>query len=130
MPRAGLEPARLAAADFKSATSTGFVIGALHGGRDYRIGALIDRDGHARHGPQPAESGVEAARGDHDGGLYYYQDLRALLSAVKTADVFGTGSNHHRLAILEVEATGAHVQYGCKFAATRITPIRQIAATI
>ena len=73
---------------------------------------------------------VEAARDEHDSGLYYYQSLHAMLAAVAENDIFGAGKPHNRLAILEVEATGVHVCYGHKYAATRITPIRQIASTI
>lgn len=73
---------------------------------------------------------IEAARDRHNGGLYYYQDLAAMLNAVKTNNVFGSAREHGRLTILEIEASGVHIQYGAKFAATRITPIREIAMTI
>ncbi len=46
VPRAGLEPARLAAADFKSATSTDSVIGAVRARRPYHacpaVGTRVD----------------------------------------------------------------------------------------
>jgi len=73
---------------------------------------------------------IEAARDDHNSGLYYYQDINAMLEAAKTSSIFGESIQHNRLVILEVEASGAHIQYGAKFAATRITPIREIAMTI
>lgn len=73
---------------------------------------------------------IEAARGDHNGGLYYYRSLPALERAIKTNSVFTDQHNHHQLAILEVEATGSHVCYGDKYSATRLTPIRQIASSI
>lgn len=73
---------------------------------------------------------IEAARGNHNGGLYYYRDINAMLQAARENAIFGEGKNHRRLVVLEVEATGAHIQYGDKFSATRITPIRQIASIV
>lgn len=73
---------------------------------------------------------IEAASDDHNSGLYYYQDINAMLRAAKTNNIFGESIQHNRLVILEVEASGVHIQYGSKLAATRITPVREIAMTI
>lgn len=73
---------------------------------------------------------IEAARDDHSGGLYYYQDINAMLEAAKSNAIFAESMQHSRLVILEVEASGVHIQYGKKLAATRITPIKEIAMTI
>lgn len=73
---------------------------------------------------------IEAARDDHHSGLYYYQDINAMLEAAKTNSIFAESMQHSRLVILEVEASGVHIQYGKKLAATRITPIREVAMTI
>lgn len=73
---------------------------------------------------------IEAARDAHNSGLYYYQDINAMLEAAKSNSIFGESIQHNRLVILEVEASGVHIQYGHKLAATRITPIREIAMTI
>lgn len=73
---------------------------------------------------------TEKASANHKGGLYYYQDINAMLEAAKTNSIFGESIQHNRLVILEVKASGVHIQYGAKLAATRITPIREIAMTI
>lgn len=73
---------------------------------------------------------IEAARDEHNSGLYYYQDINAMLEAVKSNSIFGADKPHNHLVILEVEASGVHIQYGAKLAATRITPIKEIAMTI
>jgi hypothetical protein len=73
---------------------------------------------------------AETARDGHDGGLYYYRDYDAMVQAAQTNSIFGAGREHHRLAVLEVEATGIHVSYGAKLAASKITPRRQIASII
>lgn len=73
---------------------------------------------------------IEKARHDHNGGLYYYSDLQSMIEAAKTNSIFAEHMQHNRLAVLEVEASGNHISYGAKLAATRITPLRQIASII
>lgn len=73
---------------------------------------------------------IEAARADHNGGLYYYQTIEAMTRAAKTNSIFAESMQHNQLAILEVEASGNHIQYGDKLAATRIRPIRQIGSLV
>lgn len=102
--------------------------------RGYKAVA-IDQDGRyiSVWDGSPWEIGVariEVAHQDHIGGLYYYQDFQAMLEAAKNNGIFGRSKNHHRLAVLEVEATGIHIRYGHKLAASKITPVRQIASII
>jgi len=73
---------------------------------------------------------VEKAQDNHSGGLYYYRDIKSLNNAIKNNDIFGDDKNHRKLTILKVEASGCHVEYGHKFAATRITPIMEVGMTI
>lgn len=76
------------------------------------------------------ETRIEKAQQDHNGGLYYYQSLPAMLQDARESSIFAEDMQHHRLAVLEVEATGTHISYGNKFAATRITPTRQIMSIV
>lgn len=74
---------------------------------------------------------TEAARADHSGGLYYYRDLSQCLEAAQTNSVFHPDMEHHRLAVLRIEAQGRHIGYfGGKYAATHITPLEVIAMTV
>lgn len=73
---------------------------------------------------------VEKALPDHNGGLYYYEDMQSMIRAAKENAIFAPDMQHHRLAVLEVEATGVHISYGKKLAATRIKPLREVAAII
>lgn len=77
---------------------------------------------------------IEAATNDHTGGYYYYATLTDALQAAAENDVFGKAREHHRLAIVEVEAAGRHYEHrakvGIKLCATKITPIREIASTL
>lgn len=74
---------------------------------------------------------TERARADHEGGLYYYLDLTQLIQAAQRNEIFGEARQHHRLAVIEVEASGITYEYAHgKFAASRLTPIRQIASIL
>jgi len=73
---------------------------------------------------------IEKAQTEHNGGLYYYQDLKSLNNAIAGNTIFGSNKDHRKLTILKVEASGVHIQYGQKFAATRITPIEEVGMTI
>lgn len=74
---------------------------------------------------------TEAVRDNHEGGLYYYRDLRKCLEAAHLNTVFAPDMEHHRLAVLRIEASGRHIPYAAgKFAATHITPLEIIAMTI
>lgn len=53
---------------------------------------------------------IEQVREDHK-GLYYYRDLSRCLSAIDNNMVFGDAHDHHKLMIVEVEATGRHITY-------------------
>lgn len=77
---------------------------------------------------------IEAASEDHTGGFYYYATLPEALRAAAKNDVFGSAISHHRLAVVEVEASGRHYahqsDYGTKLCATKVRPVREIASTI
>lgn len=73
---------------------------------------------------------TEQVREDHGGGLYYYRDLSHCLSAIEGNGVFGDAHEHHKLMIVEIEATGRHITYGHKYAAQKLTPVRVIGCTI
>jgi hypothetical protein len=77
---------------------------------------------------------IEAATGDHSGGYYYYATLSEVLAAAATNEVFGAHRSAHRLAIVEVEASGRHYEHvgahGIKLCATKITPRRDIGSTL
>lgn len=95
----------------------------------------VDNNGHyvSVWDGSPWEIGktrIEKARADHNGGLYYYTDIQSLIAAAQTNSIFAEHMQHNRLAILEVEASGNHIQYGAKLAATRIKPLRQIGSII
>lgn len=77
---------------------------------------------------------IEAATGDHSGGYYYYATLAEVLAAAATSEVFGAHRSAHRLAIVEVQASGRHYEHvgahGVKLCATKITPLRDIGSTL
>ena len=77
---------------------------------------------------------IEAATGNHSGGYYYYATLDEALAAAASNDVFGQARDHHRLAVVEVEASGRHYHLGGavaeKLCATKIRPIREVASTL
>jgi hypothetical protein len=79
-------------------------------------------------------SRIERATDDHTGGYYYYADLDEALAAAATNDVFGGARDHDRLAVVEVEASGAHYAHaatvGTKLCATKVRPVREIASTL
>ena len=80
------------------------------------------------------QSRVEAASDDHTGGYYYYASLDECLAAAAANDVFGAASTAHRLAIVEVQATGRHyahrATHGTKLCASRVVPIAEIGSTL
>lgn len=80
------------------------------------------------------EARIEAATNDHTGGFYYYAGLAEALLAAAANDVFGNANNHHRLAVVEVEASGRHyahqAEHGVKLCATKVRPVREIASTL
>lgn len=80
------------------------------------------------------EARIEAATADHTGGFYYYASLQEALIAASKNDVFGGASNHHQLAVVEVEASGKHYahqsEFGTKLCATKVRPVREIASTL
>lgn len=77
---------------------------------------------------------IEAATDDHTGGFYYYASLDEALRAAALNDVFGTSRDAHKLAVVEVEASGRHYAHqatvGTKLCATKIRPVREVASTI
>jgi len=77
---------------------------------------------------------IERATDDHTGGYYYYADLDEALAAAATNDVFGPARDHDCLAVVEVEASGAHYEHpatvGTKLCATKLRPVREIASTL
>lgn len=77
---------------------------------------------------------IEAASDDHTGGFYYYATLPEALKAASANDIFGSAINHHRLAVVEVEASGRHyahaADHGVKLCATKVRPIREVASTL
>lgn len=77
---------------------------------------------------------TEAATDDHTGGFYYYADLDQCLAAAAVNEVFGTHASSHKLAVVEVEASGRHYAHasasGTKLCATRVKPVREIATTL
>jgi hypothetical protein len=77
---------------------------------------------------------IKAASNDHTGGFYYYADLSECLAAAAKNDVFGPSHCHHRLAVVEVEASGRHYSHqssiGTKLCASRVTVLREIASTL
>jgi hypothetical protein len=77
---------------------------------------------------------IEASTADHTGGYYYYATLDECLAAAAAGEVFGTHRSAHRLAVVEVEASGRHYEHcgnhGTKLCATRVTPLREIASTL
>lgn len=80
------------------------------------------------------EARIEAATNDHTGGFYYYSSLDEALKSASKNDVFGSAKDHHKLAVVEVEASGRHyahqADYGTKLCATKVRPIREVASTI
>lgn len=80
------------------------------------------------------EARIEAASDNHTGGFYYYASLQEALLAASNNDVFGGARTHHKLAVVEVEASGRHyahqADYGTKLCATKVRPIREVASTI
>ena len=77
---------------------------------------------------------IEAATDDHTGGYYYYATLAECLAAAESNEVFGAHRDAHRLAVVEVQASGRHYAHqgahGTKLCATRVTPLREIASTL
>lgn len=77
---------------------------------------------------------IEAATDDHTGGFYYYANLDEALRAAALNDVFGTARDAHKLAVVEVEASGRHYAHqaivGTKLCATKIRPVRDVASTL
>lgn len=77
---------------------------------------------------------IEAASDDHTGGFYYYATLQEAMAAAAANDVFGNARDHHKLAVVEVEASGKHYAHraihGVKLCATKVKPIREIASTL
>lgn len=80
------------------------------------------------------EARIEAATNDHTGGFYYYASLPEALKAAAANDVFGSAISHHRLAVVEVEASGRHyahqADFGTKLCATKVRPVREVASTL
>ena len=76
---------------------------------------------------------VEAATDNHCGGFYYYANIQDAIAAAAALETFGGGQNHRRLVVVEVEASGRHFEHdgevATKLCATRIRPIREVAAT-
>lgn len=74
---------------------------------------------------------TEAATEDHRGGFYYYQSIEKAVAAAATNETFGEAIQHHRLVVVEVEASGRHFRHDNeKLCASRIRPIREIAMTL
>lgn len=77
---------------------------------------------------------IEAASGNHTGGFYYYATLQECLNAASSNDVFGSARSAHRLAIVEVAASGRHYahhgKHGIKLCATKLTPLRELGSTL
>ncbi len=77
---------------------------------------------------------IEASTSDHTGGFYYYATLDEALKAAASNDVFGSAREHHKLAVVEVEASGRHYSHcatvGTKLCATKVRPIREVASTL
>lgn len=80
------------------------------------------------------EARIEASTSNHTGGFYYYATLQEALLAASKNDVFGSAKDHHKLAVVEVEASGRHyahqAEYGTKLCATKVRPIREVASTL
>jgi len=72
----------------------------------------------------------ERATSDHNGGFYYYASLEECLEAAWNNEVFGTCRDHKKLMIAQVKADGLHFNHGSKLCATRITPLKIVAATL
>lgn len=76
----------------------------------------------------------ERATKDHNGGFYYYATLEECLEAAWNNDTFGDCRDHKNLIIAQVKADGLHYEhraaYGTKLCATRITPLKIVAATL
>lgn len=72
---------------------------------------------------------TQSVQADHKGGYYAYDtlarlfhevDMGRLSGLVKRAKMFASG----RMALLEVECSGQHVEYGTKTAFTHMKPLR------
>jgi hypothetical protein len=77
---------------------------------------------------------TEAATEDHNGGFYYYATLEEAINAASANETFGKARQHNRLVVIEVEASGKHFEHGgkhgIKLCASRIKPVREVAATL
>jgi hypothetical protein len=74
---------------------------------------------------------TEAATEDHRGGFYYYSSIDKAISAAATNETFGDAIKHHRLVVIEVEASGRHFRHDNeKLCASRIRPVREVAMTL
>jgi len=81
--------------------------------------------------PWPLEkTRCERATKDHNGGFYYYASLDECLDAAWNKEVFGDARQHKSLLVVQVKADGLHYNHGSKLCATRITPLKVIAATL
>jgi len=74
---------------------------------------------------------TEAATEDHRGGFYYYNSIEKAVAAASTNETFGNAIKHHRLVVVEVEASGRHFRHDNeKLCASRIRPVREVAITL
>jgi hypothetical protein len=74
---------------------------------------------------------IERVKKEHGGGLYYYRDLAECLEAAASNSVFTAAHDCRKLILVQVEATGRHVEYaGGKYAAEKITPVAVLASII
>ena len=75
---------------------------------------------------------IERATHDHKGGYYYYADIEtAVANTAKNVTFNDAWQAGKRLVVVEVEASGLHFRHDSgKLCATRVKPIREVAALI
>ena len=79
---------------------------------------------------QPGKTRAEFARDEHKSGLYYYRDLVSAIEAASKNEVFREEMQHKNLGIFAVKTTGKQINYGAKWAASKIVICEQVGSTI